>query len=161
MLTDTVPLQVKFEEAGVGPEQISQLDDTTARHVVTTEVESLDAQTPGDALEEDVDGVAGEAAVGQVQDCDQVSASQEGGEGVVDWQGVTLTLQLEDAAISGRQHGLSLSLSLSLSVLLAVSCEGSEGTIYSALFAVKTQQKAGLLARVNKAETIHNYQSSE
>ena len=159
MLTDTVPLQVEFEEAGVGPQQISQLDDTTARHVVTTEVESLDAQTPGDALEEDVDGVAGEAAVGQVQDCDQVSASQEGGEGVVDRQGVTLTLQLEDAAISGRQHGLSLSLSLS--VLLAVSCEGSEGTIYSALFAVKTQQKAGLLARVNKAETIHNYQSSE
>ena len=92
MLTDAIPLQVEFDEAGVGPQQISQLDDTAARHVVAAEVESLDAETPGHALEEDVDGVAGEAAVGQVEEGDLVGASQEGGEGVVDRQRVALTL---------------------------------------------------------------------
>ena len=103
MLTEAIPLQVEFDEAGVGPQQVSQLDDAAARHVVATEVESPDAGTPGHALEEDVDGVAGEAAVGQVEEVDLVSASQEGGEGVVDRQGVALTLELENTAISVRQ----------------------------------------------------------
>ena len=100
MLAHTVPLQVEFEKAGVGPEEISQLDDTTARHVVTTEVESPDALAPAHTLEEDVDGVAGEAAVGEVQQGDLVGPGQEGGEGVVDRQWVALTLELENSAIS-------------------------------------------------------------
>ena len=65
-------------------------------------------------LEEDVDGVAGEAAVGQVEQGHLVSAAQEGGEGVVDWQGVALALQLEDSgpAISAMCSVLLLLLLL-------------------------------------------------
>ena len=50
---------MELEEAGVEPEKVAQLDHTAARHVVTAEVETPDAGVPHDALEEDVDGVAG------------------------------------------------------------------------------------------------------
>ena len=92
MLADTIPLQVEFAEVGVGPQQIPQLDHTAAGHVVAAEEESSDALTPGHALQEDVDGVAGEAAVGQVKGGHQVSPAQQGGEGVVDREGMALTL---------------------------------------------------------------------
>ena len=95
MLTDAVPLQVEFEKVGVGPEQISQLDDTAARHVVTTEVETPDAGVPHDALEEYVDGVAGQAAVGKVQMSDLITTGQESSEGVVDRERMAVTLQLK------------------------------------------------------------------
>ena len=51
-------------------------------------------------LEQNIDGVAGEAAVGEVQQGDLVGPGQEGGEGVVDRQWVALTLELENSAIS-------------------------------------------------------------
>ena len=65
-------------------------------------------------LEEDVDGVAGEAAVGEVEEDDLVSVGQQGGEGVVDRQRVALALELEDTATT-----ISAAMSLSVeSVLL-------------------------------------------
>ena len=83
---------MEVEQAGVGPEQVPKLDHAAAWHVVTAQVEAPDAGAPYDALQKDVDGVAGEATVGEVEEVDLVSASEESGEGVVDWEGMAVTL---------------------------------------------------------------------
>ena len=79
---------MELDDVVVDSQEVPELHHAAARHVIAGEVESPDACVPHDALEEDVDGVAGEAAVGQVQQGHLVSAGQEGGESVVEREGV-------------------------------------------------------------------------
>ena len=78
---------------------------------------SLKAKNLQPCLEEDVDGVAGEAAVGQVQQGHLVSAGQEGGEGVVDRQGVALTLQLQNSFTSSSTSSSSSTSNSTISAM--------------------------------------------
>ena len=70
VLADAVPLEVKLDDVVVDSQEVPELHHAAARHVIAGEVESPDACVPHDALEEDVDGVASEAAVGEVEEGD-------------------------------------------------------------------------------------------
>ena len=63
VLPHAVPLQVELDQAAVDPQEVTELHHAAAHHVVTAQVEGPDGGVPHDALEEDADGVAGEAAV--------------------------------------------------------------------------------------------------
>ena len=70
VLPHAVPLQVELDQAAVDPQEVTELHHAAAHHVVTAQVEGPDGGVPHDALEEDADGVAGEAAVREVEDSD-------------------------------------------------------------------------------------------
>ena len=50
VVAEAVPLKAKSDEAGVEPQEVTQGHHAAPGHVVSAEIESLDARTPHDSL---------------------------------------------------------------------------------------------------------------